>query len=1054
MLFLLIILPSLVGAVDVIDSGVTTSSGSSSDTFVIKLGGLFTVFHRGEDEKCDTSKVFSSSVQWIEMTMYTIDRINSDATLLPGIHLVLEPFADCLVDTRALQQIVEEYLPREPTTSRNNTYWGLIGPETSEVSVPTANLLGLFDIPQISFSATSPVLSNKRRFPFYFRTAPSDRFQVGAMIQLLKVNGWRYVSFIYEDNDYGTHAFDAFQTQTAGSSICIAVEIKLPRTPSEQAVDVMIERLASDSTANVVIVFATEYNLALILKSVHMKKMETRFQWIGSDTWNGIQINDLLVFLKNDSYTDVLNTAIDGAISLTLHSLPDENFETFIRTMTTESTKNPYFANYLAFLHKCSLDGSNPSIPLCPENMTLPDDQELSLMLQTAANAPMAYAHALHDAQKQLCKDPEVPVCDEFAKLTGDQLRQYLQNVSFPSSNNQNFTFDEFQDGPALYDIWRYDGVHSRQWELIGVYKDNMVNFYNETLAGGRGQISSTCGAECAMDEYMLFQEVQTCCWICVKCRENNIVVTNVTDDGNRTYCKECGNDFFASKMNRTCIPVSVHFLSFEEHWAWAVAVVSCFGLLLTIFTAIIYLCYWNTPLIRASGRELSSIILVGLSLAFVTSFFFCFEPTRVLCSLRRLATGISFSLIYSAILVKTVRISLIFNTLGRKLVRDYKRLLRPLPQVVIAAVLTSVEIFLLVIWLVMVPPEVAKRRSAALHDDIPTDFLDCSGLRDHVILIGISYPIILVLICSVYAFRIRKVPAGFNEAKHIGFAVYTTLVIWLAQVSTYLANSSTDVVLRDAIYCLGLSLNGLIILFAMFGPKIYIVMFRPEKNNQRMVMGTQASRMRSLSSQHHSSYSRGRVDDRKRSSQLPLPQVNNNNAHSDTCRNLYLKRQADVRSHVTNGVMPTTNGNAYVTEEEVAEVRATSPTNTNNVHDCDMTSSDEAPSVTSQDSRRWERDFMRSFDAIASSTQQKTTLRNNNDVKTIDDVIDTRMSRVYADDCFPKEKYGREKHGWLNRAFESEGWLERSRSLPKSSELFRKSTSRKGVRRNSSMKI
>jgi len=56
-------------------------------------------------------------------------------------------------------------------------------------------------------------------------------------------------------------------------------------------------------------------------------------------------------------------------------------------------------------------------------------------------------------------------------------------------------------------------------------------------------------------------------------------------------------------------------------------------------------------------------------------------------------------------------------------------------------------------------------------------------------------------------------------------------------QVSTYIANSSTDLVLRDAIYCLGVVLNSLVILCAMFGPKIYVIVFRPEKNNQETVM-------------------------------------------------------------------------------------------------------------------------------------------------------------------------------------------------------------------------
>ena len=78
---------------------------------------------------------------------------------------------------------------------------------------------------------------------------------------------------------------------------------------------------------------------------------------------------------------------------------------------------------------------------------------------------------------------------------------------------------------------------------------------------------------------------------------------------------------------------------------------------------------------------------------------------------------------------------------------------------------------------------------SEVFFQDLPVDFLDCEGLRSHALLIGLSFPIFLLLVCSVYAFRIRKVPQGFNEAKHIGFAVYTTLVIWLAQVTSLFDN-------------------------------------------------------------------------------------------------------------------------------------------------------------------------------------------------------------------------------------------------------------------------
>ena len=48
----------------------------------------------------------------------------------------------------------------------------------------------------------------------------------------------------------------------------------------------------------------------------------------------------------------------------------------------------------------------------------------------------------------------------------------------------------------------------------------------------------------------------------------------------------------------------------------------------------------------------------------------------------RKLFLGASFTFVFSGLLVKTVRITMIFNMLGKKLVRDYKLFLRPTPQV------------------------------------------------------------------------------------------------------------------------------------------------------------------------------------------------------------------------------------------------------------------------------------------------------------------------------------------------------------------------------------
>ncbi len=56
--------------------------------------------------------------------------------------------------------------------------------------------------------------------------------------------------------------------------------------------------------------------------------------------------------------------------------------------------------------------------------------------------------------------------------------------------------------------------------------------------------------------------------------------------------------------------------------------------------------------------------------------------------------------------------------------------------------------------------------------------------------MIAFTYPILLVVVCTVYAVLTRKIPEAFNESKFIGFSMYTTCVIWLAFIPIYFSTA------------------------------------------------------------------------------------------------------------------------------------------------------------------------------------------------------------------------------------------------------------------------
>ena len=75
----------------------------------------------------------------------------------------------------------------------------VIGPGGSSIAINVQNLLQLFDIPQIGYSATSRDLSDKNMFKTFVRVVPSDILQVRAMIDVVIEMKWTYLFAIYTE---------------------------------------------------------------------------------------------------------------------------------------------------------------------------------------------------------------------------------------------------------------------------------------------------------------------------------------------------------------------------------------------------------------------------------------------------------------------------------------------------------------------------------------------------------------------------------------------------------------------------------------------------------------------------------------------------------------------------------------------------------------------------------------------------------------------------------------------------------------------------------------
>ncbi|KAG8197940.1 hypothetical protein JTE90_020316 [Oedothorax gibbosus] len=114
---------------------------------------------------------------------------------------------------------------------------------------------------------------------------------------------------------------------------------------------------------------------------------------------------------------------------------------------------------------------------------------------------------------------------------------------------------------------------------------------------------------------------------------------------------------------------------------------------------------------------------------------------------------------------------------------------------------------------------------------------LKCS-IRDSSFLVSLIYNMLLITICTVYAVKTRKIPENFNESKFIGFTMYTTCIIWLAFVPIYFGTGNSFEV-QITTLCVSTSLSAYVALFCLFSPKVYIIIFHPDKNVRKLTMNS-----------------------------------------------------------------------------------------------------------------------------------------------------------------------------------------------------------------------
>ena len=290
--------------------------------------------------------------------------------------------------------------------------------------------------------------------------------------------------------------------------------------------------------------------------------------------------------------------------------------------------------------------------------------------------------------------------------------------------------------------------------------------------------------------------------------------------------CSECPIGTMSNQAKTECVALPSANISYTNITGIVILTFGTLGVVVTLFCLAALCKFWNSPIVKASNRELSLSLLITILASFSLVYIDVFKTTNTICMIMYPLRYLTYNICLSTLLVKVLLISCAFRV---PIMTSLE--LTSLPnkaQVGIVIAFLAPLLSVLMPWLLLDPPF----NSQHIYPKRYT-FDECKAYSGSVgkslFLATCFYIFFLMLLSSFCAFKIRKVPENFSEAKRIAFSMYIFLFSLLCYHPVELSLNGWYVTVVDCVTTL-LSAYGF--LCCLFLPKMYILFFRQEMND------------------------------------------------------------------------------------------------------------------------------------------------------------------------------------------------------------------------------
>nr|XP_033771528.1 vomeronasal type-2 receptor 26-like [Geotrypetes seraphini] len=764
---------------------------------------------------------------------YAIEEINNSSELLPNLtlgFLLHESYSNPTLTLQAIMKIfsgMETWIPNY-SCKISGMMAAIIEGLPGEESIQMSNMFRIYHYPQISFISQNLLMSDKVKFPYFYRAVPSELHLCAGIIKLLKYFGWRWVGILACYEDKSLRAVQILKEGIEQNEGCLEfIEVFNRDNVTPTDISKLYQRINA-SSSNVIILYCSRdyvFNLFVNVNNFIL----TKKVWITTYEQDFILSYELDKGVRNNTL----------AFTVAKKNIP--SFSKFVREVNYILFPLDYFS-LLWWNNLCDSHCQKNIRRSCVINEATFFGTHCNTKYLGSSysvyNAVYALAHALHNMVRSGFQNNSIRSRErKFLDYLPWKLHHYLKSVHFKNGLGEEIFFDENGGLTIGYNIINivYLPNRTRRNDVVGSYNpyappgqdfiiDEEAIMWDSDFTETPPQ--SRCSSSCHPGYRKLPREGQpTCCYDCIPCAEGEI--SNQTDGDT---CWKCPEDQWPNQKRDSCIPKVITFLSYEEPLGIALTSISIFFILLTVFILGIFIYYKDTPIVKANNRNLSYILLISLMLCFLCSLIFMGHLNKVTCILRQTAFGITFTISLSSILSKTITVVMAFYATkpGSKL-RKWMGSRVSLSIVLSCSLLQTI---LCLSWLFTAPPYPYFN----MHLETGKILIECNDGSTIAFYCVLGYLGFLAGVSFIVAFLARNLPDSFNEAKYITFSMLVFCSVWIFFIPAYLSSKGKYMVAVE-IFAILTSSAGL--LGCIFLPKCYIILLRPDKNNRTYLIKT-----------------------------------------------------------------------------------------------------------------------------------------------------------------------------------------------------------------------